>query len=341
MYGPSTYSSFSSSNNMGHHDLVTSLFIRANLPRSHRPSAQISKVCPDKYLGPVAFVSKIKEASDEDKKQSSKLFELKTGLFEMASVQPSGEPPRLWVFPTQELESELKLQAPRKVQAFVPAPAPPPQQSQKSKENIKKMRAANTIAGRAKRSLLVMDNSHYVENDITTVGKTAIHVDDMDDAMARKRSRLGDSDDGGVSIMRMYEEALPVNFYELINELFQHFWAMEFDEAIVSQAFFAKIDAANCTEYGLQSFADSASCLVVIRDRVDATLVARHQGANAQPGYGATPYRSLEDFFTDFREMFDNAYKYYPADSPVQAKAKELDAVFKQKWEECKKNFKY
>jgi len=336
-------------------DLVNVLFSRASLGRHHKPTSQINPFF-DQFLGTLNQSARL---TDEEKRA-------KTGLREMVTNPALAQggvvvPPRLWVFSTSELENELKLQVPRKIQAYVPPVATvPPVQSQKSKENVKKMRAANTTAGKVKRNLQVMDASHYVSDDVTTVGNTSVSIFDDVVGLPRKRTRLssagggdgggdggdddGDGWSGGGSAASALYPPLPKNFYDIINGIFQTFWSMEFPEEAVSLAFFAKIDSSNCTEYGLTSFSESPSGLAVIRDRMDASLLARQHeqyGGPAPGAYGIQPYRSVEDFYTDFRHMFDNVYRYFPADSPAQVTARELDVKFKVTWAAAKSAFKY
>ena len=60
---------------------------------------------------------------------------------------------------------------------------------------------------------------------------------------------------------------LPENFYILVQELFDEFWAIEFDNIEVTWAFFAKITNYNCKEYSLETFAEESSSLPVIHVR--------------------------------------------------------------------------
>jgi len=97
------------------------------------------------------------------------------------------------------------------------------------------------------------------------------------------------------------EVVLPSNFLAVIQGVFQLFWDLDMGgNPQVSQAFFANIDSANCGDYGLAVFADSAMSLSIIRDRMEAT--AATMGAGQGGGYSRA-YRSPEDFYSDFRQV--------------------------------------
>ena len=370
--------------------LVDALFERVGL---HRSGGKKLGNMPKYFDGPPNYLAALglsRGLTADEKK-------MKTGLLDCATataVQLPGliRPPQLWVFPTSELERELKLEAPRKVQEFKDKTVSVEKKQNSKKvacENMKKARVANTTAGRVKRGLQEIDACHYVSDEATTLGGSM-----LDDALSRKRSRLssssgggggggsGGSGDGGggggggsggngsggtgggsLSLddihMAMSTSSvprpLPANFLPVMSKLFSVFWEMEFDDPSVSHAFFAKIDAANCKLYGMETFAERASSLAVISERLKATEEMQSQGAHYQmtmlsstriqtsgahsSGSPAMPYRSVEDFFTDFREMFDNVYRYFPHDGAVQLKAKELDAIFTSKWEAVKAQF--
>ena len=340
--------------------LVNTLFSHVNLPRHGTKRPVLSKTLEGFLvsLGP-SF-----KLTNEEKR-------MKTGLLACATANPVSlsqvKPPQLWVFPTAELEQELKLETPRKVQTFVPSAASTAAAASKSRENIKKARIANTAGGRAKRNAQAIDSSHYVSDETTSHGGALI-----EDALARKRSRLssgcgggggGSGDAGGgssddaiaeddIQSMTAMLRPLPANFYQVMHGLFSVFWEMDFADEKVSYAFFAKIDATNCILYGLETYATRASSLVGISERLQATDDMQKNGlhhpmmlSSTRPAQAAAavstalPYRSVEDFYTDFREMFDNIYRFYPTESPVQAKAKELDQIFKAKWLHVKSQF--
>lgn len=61
------------------------------------------------------------------------------------------------------------------------------------------------------------------------------------------------------------KEKLPNNFYKVANELFEEFWAMEFDDVEITWAFFAKINFLNCKDYNLEDFAEESCSLAIIK----------------------------------------------------------------------------
>jgi hypothetical protein len=61
------------------------------------------------------------------------------------------------------------------------------------------------------------------------------------------------------------KDKLPNNFYKVANELFEEFWAMEFDDVEITWAFFAKINFLNCKDYNLEDFAEESCSLAIIK----------------------------------------------------------------------------
>lgn len=330
-------------------DLVNVLFSRANLTRHHKASANTPKVF-DQFLQGLNHTSKL---TAEDKKQ-------KTGLAEMISSFEEGQPltaPRLWVFSEKELENELKLQVPRKVQSYVApatASAPAPR-SQKSKETVKKMRDANTASSKVKRNQAAVDANHYVSDEMPG-DDSAMFEDSIASRKRTRYSAMGGDDDGGGGggggggYAQSDEPAfhlppLPKNFIDVIDGIFQYFWGLDFGENTkISEAFFARINKMNCRDYGLANFSEASSGLATIDERLKATkeLQQARLGLRAPPSvFGTQPYRSIEDFYSDFRTMFDNVYKFFPSDHPALPVAREQDAIFAAKWQEANKAFTY
>ena len=58
--------------------------------------------------------------------------------------------------------------------------------------------------------------------------------------------------------------APPENLYKVISGVFNEFWQMEYEEAVVN-AFLARIDKRNCADYGLTDFAPESCSLPVIQ----------------------------------------------------------------------------
>ena len=65
--------------------------------------------------------------------------------------------------------------------------------------------------------------------------------------------------------LSMPKDKLPNNFYKVANELFEEFWAMEFDDVEITWAFFAKINFLNCKDYNLEDFAEESCSLAIIK----------------------------------------------------------------------------
>ena len=245
------------------------------------------------------------------------------------------------------------LTAPRKVKEFVA-------NSLKVKE--KKPRAPRNAASRATKeeSVLVVNKRVQLLQEATNF---VSEEDDLEgeEGAARKRTRFsssgggGGDDDfedfdmvgGGVAfVLRAPEKPLPLNFYEVAFRVFNEFWTLEFEDADTDLriSLFAKINSSNCKEYNLEHYSESSSSLADIYERLEATLnigkpKAKVGGALKVAVNMTFPYRSTEDFFSDFRAMFDNIYIYYPKDGKVFAKILELDALFNSRWEEALKRF--
>ena len=121
----------------------------------------------------------------------------------------------------------------------------------------------------------------------------------------------------------MHSNSVPLNLQYVINEVFNEYWEMEFDDKVV-HAFLAKISKFNCVEYGLSDFASESHSLPVIKEKLK-------EGR----------YGTVEAFYYDFSLMFQNVLMYYPPDHPAHAKAGELLKHFEVKWEHAKSMFRY
>lgn len=65
--------------------------------------------------------------------------------------------------------------------------------------------------------------------------------------------------------LALLKDKLPNNFYKVANELFEEFWAMEFDDVEITWAFFAKINFLNCKDYNLEDYAEESCSLAIIK----------------------------------------------------------------------------
>ncbi len=113
-----------------------------------------------------------------------------------------------------------------------------------------------------------------------------------------------------------------INLYEVLNEVFNIFWDMEFpdDQTItVKAAFFAKIDCHNCVDFGLTTFATESCCLPIIKERLESK-----------------DYKTLDDAVFDFNTMFENIFKYYHPEHLAYHKAIELKAMLQSEIEKAK-----
>ncbi len=289
--------------------------------------------------------------SNDEKKLSSGLFDVVTHISAERAASYGFTP-----FPLHELEINLGLEAPRKVNAF----------SAGSKTQA--LLAAGTTTGAVDNGVKVKRENKFgvgfgsrkrIGNKAFQVGGNKAarqHLADEEAqfvseetvdygyAHAAHMSQEGDDDNdnfGGAGapeqILSSTEIVLPTNFLNVIKGVFEPFWLLEFDDPAVSQAFFANIDNINCKQYGLTAFTDAPMSLSIIRDRMDATEA---NIGNFGSGYSRA-YKSPEDFYSDFRQMFENIFSYYPPQSLPQLKAVELNTLFHEEWDKAKAVFKY
>ncbi len=325
--------------------LVDRLFAYARIDRSKagKPKANVSKTF-DALVNTIGV-----KLNAEEKKLPSGLAQIVANVTaERASSY------RFIPFPMHELQDSFVLVAPRKVNTYVAsqrtlnaqaASAAASANGGAPKEKVKRESSGGGKGNpawrvgfgkpRASRAHLQEDLGHFVAEDEDR--------DEDGDFNPRKRERLFEDENSAADlgapeqILSSAESiVLPKNFYQVIYGVFEQFWSMEFDDPAVSQAFFAKIDINNCRAYGLEVFAESSMSLSVIRDRLDATNAT---GATST-GYSLA-YRSPEDFYSDFRQMFENIFAFFPPQSAPQLKAIELNTLFHVKWEAAKASFKY
>ena len=87
----------------------------------------------------------------------------------------------------------------------------------------------------------------------------------VEDSHTSKKFRGGEVDEDIDELVGVEElHAPPENLYQVIGNLFNEFWNMEYDETIVN-AFLARIDKRNCADYGLTDFASESCSLPVIK----------------------------------------------------------------------------
>lgn len=87
----------------------------------------------------------------------------------------------------------------------------------------------------------------------------------VEDTHTSKKFRCGEVDEDVEELVGVEElHAPPENLYQVIGGVFNEFWQMEYDDAIVN-AFLARIDKRNCADYGLTDFASESCSLPVIK----------------------------------------------------------------------------
>jgi hypothetical protein len=279
-----------------------------------------------------------------DLKLSNEEKRMKTGLLDHA-VGITSESASSYNFRTFEkdvLEQDLVLMAPRKVTAYVPVAVKP----EKEKKKRVSTGAPRNVRPRVSRAQEAVQDAFFVNESAPATGSG------VQGALARKMARQGGGGGGmegpAEAVFTSTDVRLPKNFYDVINRLFSKFWSMEFDEPSVNQAFFAKIDRANCKDYGLSTFAESPMCLSVIRDRVEASHQIEILGGWESAAMTGTKearsalthaFKSPEDFYSDLMAMFNNISTYFPQESLAFVKGQELQGVFVGDWAEAKKTF--
>jgi hypothetical protein len=308
-----------------------------------KPISSVRKTF-DPYLTPLAPLGV--KLSNEEKKLKTGLLDHATGITteQMSSYE-------FRKFPASELEQDMVLVAPRKVTAYVHVPIKPEKEKKKRTSTGTSAAASRSAkqARAASRAQEAIQDKFFVKDD------TAENGEAVQSAMARRMARTS-STAGGGSGMEGPAEAiftstairLPKNFYAVISGVFNKFWEMEFDEPSVNQAFFAKIDKANCKEYGLENFSELPMSLSVIRDRVEASKQVDLLGGWDQAAMAGTKeskdalhaaFKSNEDFYSDMLSMYTNIDMYFPPESPAYTKGKELRAIFEKEWAAAKTKF--
>ena len=246
-------------------------------------------------------------------------------------------------FPLEELERDMVLVAPRKVTAFVPTNVKP-EKEKKKRASTGTTTGPKTVKSRVSRQHEMEQASHFVKED---------SADAVQGAMARKIARTGSSaamQGPAEQVMTSTDVKVPKNFFAIINVVFTVFWTMEFDEPIHNQAFFANIDKANCSHYGLTNYAETPMSFSVIRDRLLDTQEVERLGGHVAASSNTNKevrhalnrsYKSIEDFSSDFTLLFKNISMYFPKESIVHAKSAEIEKKFTETWEEEKKKFRW
>lgn len=171
----------------------------------------------------------------------------------------------LLLYSIEDLERILILEVPKKVIKYTPSSNPlikekktrkPGSRGPRLPKNMSNIKGLPEIA------------SIYTD-DIDEQGmfsSSSIHKRTYQD-LNNDGGEYYDTDDDSIDIEDSYllnTYKLPENFYILVQELFDEFWAIEFDNIEVTWAFFAKITNYNCKEYNLETFAEESSSLPVI-----------------------------------------------------------------------------
>ena len=286
---------------------------------------------------PVTFDASLQSLGIRMTREEKKV---KHGLYDMILDQNTkNENIRDFPFMTlnvHEIENDLYCMVPKKVTAYVhnPASQPKPKRSRSSaKDNKDTTNAFGGTKSKAVRAQEAVQSQYYVKDEYLT----------KDYGPDRKRGRASSEDELGLaeSMLSTKAPVLPKNFYALANELFTGFWEMDIEDEL-APAFFAVISNTNCASYGLPKYSEIPMSLAVIRNRLDATrdLSTSFGGSSrTRQTEPVSAYRGIEDFYSDFKQMFENILTYYPTDSPVRAKAIELSAKFQELWVEVKNKF--
>ena len=216
-------------------------------------------------------------------------------------------------YSSNELESLLVLEAPKKIEAHKVMKA--------DVSNIKVISQPADVKSKKK----VAVNKSIVKPVRVKRGNFDYTVDiensDDEDNGAKKGRFDNYNDEFSVKIIEKPRQNC-TNLYEILNEVFNIFWDMDFpdDQTItVKAAFFAKIDSHNCIDFGLTSFAPDSCSLPVIKDRIESK-----------------DYKALDDLVFDFNTMFENIFKYYPPDHLAYHKATELKALLRSEIEKAR-----
>ena len=333
-------------------------YIKAKSGNTARGKGYVSKFL-DKWIE----TSGVKLTQDEKKMRT----DLRIVALSKSSERERNSSYHFTPFNSRELENDMVLAIPRKVTAYVQSAKHLKEQTAAADKAaaLAAGKSAKSTAKRAQRdgqkggnpawgvglSKSRLSKAHMGDElaqfsrDDGMGGYSTMALDGGD-AMSRKRARMSGLDDSSLADQGAPEEILssghdvilPINFFEVINNVFLKFWNMEFEDNQVNQAFFANIDNLNCKMYGLEVYAERCMSLSVIRDRVEGT---KGIGQNVGKITNHNAYKSHEDFYSDFRQMFENINIFFPEDSPAKLKATELNTYFHTIWEEAKSTFKF
>ena len=185
------------------------------------------------------------------------------------------------------LEKILILEAPKKIIQYVPS---------SSSNNIgteitdvnkpKQARKPGPRGGKQQRSALLRSlpdvasiyaeeghsrfsasEDYYKSKATSSIGHKRSHIESTGTIATGSREKASSSSSAISPDQKppIPKDKLPGNFYKVANELFDEFWAMEFDDVEITWAFFAKINFLNCKDYHLDDFAEESYSLAIIK----------------------------------------------------------------------------
>lgn len=270
---------------------------------------------------------------------------------------------RIVKYPNEILHNILYLEAPKKIISYyVPSASSNSSMIGLTNTNIvKKRNTKQKVAANAQntnQNMNVVSNS--VSNNSTSFyitippSKKGKHSHDIDNneeeivsesvankilsrtmtiSMSKSKSSISSNSIGRLNIL---------NFYPIIQQIFDYFYDLEYDKQEINFAFFARITSKNCKDFQLSHFADESTCLAVIKVRFQLLiyLVSFDIKISLQDRLRDKSYTKAEDFRQDFDIMFENIITYYPQGHEAISKAKELQKIFYIKWNEAINRYK-
>jgi len=301
----------------------------------------------------LAYWIKPKKLKGEDLARPGALAEIAAMDSEIMTRQLDGN--ALQSYPVHQLASVLQVTLPRTedltkskdFQAKVAA------KNVAEKQKGKDKKKANVRKNRPESPQSRVDLPQYVSHLPTTISTASlmnssakiVGDEQIDYEPSSKRMRsLGDGPSADAarrvtssSLSNSTNQSAPTSFgriatnlKEVITEVFECFWNMEFEDQSCSDAFFSMITQQSCVSIGVPDYFEkfeNLECgitLPVIRQKLDSGR-----------------YLNKETFIYDFRQMCTNITIYYGDGSLQAAKAIQLRAQFDAEWAKAEEKLKY
>jgi hypothetical protein len=185
-----------------------------------------------------AYIEPYKLTSDQHK--------IRSGLREIMNLQID-QSIKLNTVPLDQLENVLILQPPKKIIEY-----------QSKIDNKFKANVPRSSKSKQQKTIKDTDNKDEMKAEKQIKKETSTIKKNISKPAPYKF-------DENNNLIKVDDKKTPSNFYEIVNEFFEEFWTLEFEEEEVNWAFFAIITSTNCKDFKLNDFADKSYSLAVIK----------------------------------------------------------------------------